>query len=173
MNRRLKFRYNRFIAGTILACSWLVSNAQAELGRPHHPGYGYGPMTGPYGYPYFRPQGAYAIPNSSRQNSPAQKQSRETASEDRSAGQDDLVTATVTISEMRFDPPWVTIKPGGTVTWKQVGEIPHAIITNDGSLSSPLLAGNSEFSHTFEEPGSYSYHCIIHPSMQGDIRVMK
>jgi plastocyanin len=74
---------------------------------------------------------------------------------------------------MRFDPPRVTIKPGGAVTWKQVGEMPHAIITNDQSFSSPLLAGNSEFSHTFEKPGSYFYHCIIHPSMQGEIRVME
>ena len=167
MTNRYKYGFTFRLACLTLICPWLVTSAQAEYQRPYHPGYGHAPIVRPYGYPRYRPPPPDAAPQSPAQTSSAPQRDAETV--------DPLneKTAIVTIGNMRFDPPLVKIKPGGTVTWQPLGEMPHAVIANDGSLSSPLLVGDVEFSHTFEETGSYPYHCVIHPSMQGEIRVME
>jgi plastocyanin len=67
----------------------------------------------------------------------------------------------------------VTVQKGAKVTWKQADKVPHTVTATDNSFSSPRLTMNGEFSHVFDQPGTYTYYCTIHPSMRGEIRVVE
>ena len=48
----------------------------------------------------------------------------------------------------------------------------HNITSDNGSFApSGVLGGNATYSVTLTGPGSYPYHCSIHPNMVGTIRV--
>jgi len=78
----------------------------------------------------------------------------------------------VEIANMRFSPAKITVKAGETVTWSQLANMPHTVTANDGSFGSPTLGQNRQFNVTFDEPGSYSYYCKLHPSMKGEVEVL-
>jgi plastocyanin len=73
-----------------------------------------------------------------------------------------------------FNPPSMTVKTGTTVTWMNNDGTPHTIVTDNGStasFSSDPLATGAVYTFTFTQPGTYTYHCSIHPSMKGEIIV--
>lgn len=77
----------------------------------------------------------------------------------------------VNIASFAFGPAAITVKPGTTVTWTQQDEDQHTVTANDGSFtSSPLITGTT-YTHTFTAPGTYAYHCSIHPFMHGTVVV--
>jgi plastocyanin len=58
----------------------------------------------------------------------------------------------------------VRIQPGETVEWTNEGRAPHSVTADDGSWDSGDLQPGAEFSHTFAEPGIYTYYCRYHGS---------
>lgn len=85
-----------------------------------------------------------------------------------------VATSAVTIDNFAFSPKAVTVKVGTTVTWSNRDEEPHTVTAEDGSFKSGTLAGNSNtFSHTFSAPGTFTYHCSIHPYMTGTVEVTR
>ena len=78
---------------------------------------------------------------------------------------------TVSIQDFLFDPDQITVAPGTTVTWVNDGEEPHTSTADDGMWDSGTLQPGESYSFTFDEPGSYSYFCEIHPDMTGTINV--
>lgn len=82
-------------------------------------------------------------------------------------------SASVTIRQMQFVPARVVVKKGGTVTWNQVDTMPHTVTARDGSFGSQQLGANQSFSQVFDTPGTYSYYCTIHPSMQAIVEVVE
>jgi len=82
-----------------------------------------------------------------------------------------VATDKVAIQGFAFGPATITVKPGTTVTWTQQDEDQHTVTANDGSFtSSPLVTGTT-YTHTFTAPGTYQYHCSIHPFMHGTVVV--
>ena len=81
---------------------------------------------------------------------------------------------TITMKNFAFTPSTVTVKTGSVVTWINQDPTPHTIVSDTGSLvpfsSDPLTTG-ATYNVTFTTPGSYTYHCSIHPSMTGTIIV--
>ncbi|HEV7863787.1 MAG TPA: plastocyanin/azurin family copper-binding protein [Acidimicrobiia bacterium] len=77
--------------------------------------------------------------------------------------------ATVSIGGMNFSPSVVKIKSGGIVTWSWTAGRAHDVHLTDGSIS-PIQASGT-WSHTFTTPGSYSFHCDLHPRMTGTVIV--
>ena len=80
----------------------------------------------------------------------------------------------ITIKNFAFDPAVLTVKPGTTVTWLNQDPAPHAIASDTTSavaFSSESLANGASYAFTFTQPGTYTYHCSIHPSMTGTIVV--
>jgi plastocyanin len=86
-----------------------------------------------------------------------------------------------TINE-RFNPSNITIPVGTEVTWINEDESQHTVtsgnVTNqgrdgiyDGRFYSGMLGSQDLFSHTFNEPGTYSYFCSPHPWMTGFVIV--
>lgn len=79
--------------------------------------------------------------------------------------------ATVTIEGFAFNPTEVRISAGGTVTWQHKDSAPHTVTSDNGEFDSGSLSQGDNWSFTFEKPGTYEYHCEIHPSMKAKVIV--
>lgn len=78
---------------------------------------------------------------------------------------------TVRIDGMRFEPAFITVKPGTTVTWVHGSQMPHTISGNADGLHSSTLYKGQKYSHTFKASGLYNYFCALHPAMTGSVVV--
>jgi plastocyanin len=81
-------------------------------------------------------------------------------------------TMTVSIKDFAFNPPNATVAPGTTVTWVNNDQVPHTATANDGTFDSGTLQPGQSYSFAFDEPGTYAYHCNIHPYMTATITVI-
>ncbi|MGB8219014.1 MAG: cupredoxin domain-containing protein [Methanoregula sp.] len=81
---------------------------------------------------------------------------------------------TITMKNFAFNPSTLTVKTGTVVTWVNQDATTHTVTSDTGSLvpfsSDPIPPGAS-YNVTFTTPGTYTYHCSIHPSMTGTIVV--
>lgn len=78
----------------------------------------------------------------------------------------------VQISSFTFSPNSITISAGTSVTWTNMDSASHTITSDSGSeLASQTLSNGQSYSHTFNAPGTYTYHCSIHTMMKGTIIV--
>jgi plastocyanin len=78
----------------------------------------------------------------------------------------------IEIEDFEFRPAVVTIKAGTTVVWKHRDDVPHTVTSDLGDWSSGRLSDRGEFSRVFDQPGTLTYFCELHPSMQGTIIVV-
>jgi plastocyanin len=78
---------------------------------------------------------------------------------------------TVSIQDFFFSPDQMTVAPGTTVTWVNEAQTPHTTTADDGTWDSGTLEQGDDFSFTFDDPGTYTYHCSIHPDMTATITV--
>jgi len=75
-------------------------------------------------------------------------------------------------NQYAFTPGAITLAVGDTVMWTNKSDAPHTVTSdNGGPLSSPTLQPNQTFSFTFTTPGTFAYHCSIHPYMKGSVTV--
>lgn len=77
----------------------------------------------------------------------------------------------VAIQNMAFNPTTLTVPVGTTVTWKNLDSTTHHVVSNTGAFDSGDLANGQSYSFTFNQAGTFPYHCSIHPSMTGTIVV--
>lgn len=82
-----------------------------------------------------------------------------------------VVADAVTIHNFAFGPQIVTVKPGVTVHWTNRDSEAHTVTSDAGAFNSSVLQPGASFSFTFTKPGTYSYHCSIHPFMTGKVVV--
>jgi plastocyanin len=83
-------------------------------------------------------------------------------------------TVPVRMKENSFDPSFLTIKKGTTVTWTNEDSVAHTVTytgAGDKKFDSGNLAKGNSFSNTFNEPGRFIYACTQHGSMAGTIVV--
>ena len=78
---------------------------------------------------------------------------------------------TVTIQNMAFNPSTLNIKVGTTVTWINKDSLTHDVTSDTGAFNSGNLTKGMSYNYTFNQTGSYPYHCSIHPNMKGTIVV--
>ena len=78
----------------------------------------------------------------------------------------------VIIASFQFTPATLTVAAGTTVTWTNNDSLTHTVTANDGSFDSSNLKPGQQFSYTFNTPGTYSYHCALHPFMSGVVVVV-
>jgi len=75
-------------------------------------------------------------------------------------------TTGVTIQDFSFTPAAVTIKVGTAVQWTNNGPSAHTTTSDTGVWDSGILSPSSmasTFTFTFMQPGTFHYHCSIHP----------
>jgi plastocyanin len=70
-----------------------------------------------------------------------------------------------------FRPALLTVAAGTKVTWVNKGSKAHTVVSNEKLFDSGLVNVDGQFSHTFDAPGTYSYHCAPHAKMIGQIVV--
>jgi len=81
------------------------------------------------------------------------------------------MTGAVTIQNFSFSPASITVAVGGTVTWTNQDSTAHTA-TGQSFNTGNLNRGQSG-SATFSTPGTFPYHCSIHPNMTGTISVVR
>lgn len=78
----------------------------------------------------------------------------------------------VDIPGLEFSPPDLTISVGDIVTWTNNDIRNHTSTSDDGSTwDSGVISPGGSFSFTFENAGTFPYHCAIHLAMTGTITV--
>jgi plastocyanin len=70
-----------------------------------------------------------------------------------------------------FVPNPVTVAQGTVVNWSNTDAANHDIVSDTGAFDSGRLGTGDSFRFTFAAPGTYPYHCSIHPGMTGTIVV--
>ena len=86
-----------------------------------------------------------------------------------------------------FEPKTVTVSPGTTVEWQNVGNSVHhatdnpEMAINGADVASPdgapfdsgFMRPGEAFTHTFTKPGVYKYACVVHEAsgMIGEVIV--
>lgn len=87
-------------------------------------------------------------------------------------------TVIIRIIDSKFEPPVVTVASGTQVQWINEDEIRHRIASNPHPMHSELpeltsleLRKGDKYNFTFIKPGTFGYHCHLHPEMQGKIIV--
>lgn len=68
----------------------------------------------------------------------------------------------VTMESIEFNPGNITIEVGSTVTWTNEDPVEHTTTADNGEWDSDLMGQGDTFNHTFEEAGTFPYHCIPH-----------
>jgi plastocyanin len=80
----------------------------------------------------------------------------------------------IEVKNMAYSPDTVTIDKGQTVEWRfDDGGLPHDV-AGEGSLEGVMkseLLTEGTYSFTFEESGTFTYHCTPHPMMVGTVIV--
>ncbi len=77
----------------------------------------------------------------------------------------------IVVKDFMFVPVSVTVKAGSTVTWANMDDEPHTVVSDTGLFRSGALDTNESFSFKFDQPGTYHFTCSIHPRMLGTIVV--
>ena len=79
--------------------------------------------------------------------------------------------AQVSLENIQIVPATVTIAKGASVTWTNNDSVNHRLVGDNGEFDSGNMAPGATFSFTFSTAGTVNYHCSIHPSMTGAIKV--
>lgn len=71
---------------------------------------------------------------------------------------------TITMQNLRFTPGTVTVAMGTPVTWinNDPQGAPHTTTSDSGLWDSGRMNVGARYSHTFDQPGTYRYHCTFH-----------
>jgi plastocyanin len=79
-------------------------------------------------------------------------------------------TATLQISGFQFSS--VSVAPGGQVTVQNQDSATHTVTSSDGAFDTGDIAGGATATFTAPStPGTYQFHCDIHPDMTGTLTV--
>jgi plastocyanin len=81
--------------------------------------------------------------------------------------------AMITATGTSFSPSTVTIKPGGSVTWRFQSGGPHNVTWDGTAPTGGDIADTStgDVSRTFGTAGTYYYTCTNHDGMTGNVYV--
>jgi len=79
--------------------------------------------------------------------------------------------AGIVVKDFMFMPTPLTVKAGSTVTWANMDDEPHTVVSNTGLFHSGAMETNGSFSFKFDKPGTYHFTCSTHPHMVGTIVV--
>lgn len=78
----------------------------------------------------------------------------------------------VSIIDLAYQPSLVTVDVGDSVTWTNDGAVAHTVTSDTGSeMNSGNINPGGMYVNQFNSPGTFTYHCEIHPAMQGTVVV--
>jgi plastocyanin len=68
-------------------------------------------------------------------------------------------------------PDDLNVAVGTTVTWTNTDSVAHTSTSDEAGWNSGSIAPAGQFSVAFQNAGTFSYHCTIHPGMVGTVVV--
>ncbi|HEX9076006.1 MAG TPA: cupredoxin domain-containing protein, partial [Anaerolineae bacterium] len=74
------------------------------------------------------------------------------------------------ISGMSFESA-LSAMPGQPIVWTNNDSISHTITSDDELWDAGKVAPRQSYALVLDKPGTYAYHCSIHPFMQGQVVV--
>ncbi len=79
----------------------------------------------------------------------------------------------IDISDMAFSPASTTVTRGTTVTWMNNDSVAHTVTADNGTggLNSGTVKPGETYTFTFNEAGTFTYHCEFHSDMKGTVTV--
>lgn len=77
----------------------------------------------------------------------------------------------VVIRDFSFTPGSIRVGVGATVIWANCGDEAHTSTSDGGAWSSQLISSGFTYSRTFDQAGSFAYHCEPHPFMTATVVV--
>jgi plastocyanin len=77
----------------------------------------------------------------------------------------------IAIDDYASKPATVHVSPGASIIWTNDDDDPHTVTADDGSFDSKGLGQGDTYARTFAKPGTYAYHCAVHPFMKGVVIV--
>ena len=77
----------------------------------------------------------------------------------------------ISIQDFSFNPSSLTVSVGTTVNWTNNGNVAHTVTSDTNIFDSGQISPGAGFSYTFNESGTFNYHCNNHPDMHGTIIV--
>ncbi len=75
----------------------------------------------------------------------------------------------VSIAGFAFSVSSLAVNKGTKVTWKNNDATTHTVTSDDGTFDSGNIAPGGTYSYTFASPGTFAYHCKIHPTMTAKV----
>jgi len=82
-----------------------------------------------------------------------------------------IVAGASTLTASAFNPNPIAIARGTTVVWVNNDNTTHTSTSDSGLWNSGNLAPGASFSMTFQNTGSFPYHCTQHPNMIATVTV--
>lgn len=82
-----------------------------------------------------------------------------------------VAATSVAIKNFAFSPQAITVKAGTQVTWTNDDADAHTVTFDADKTGSQAFQNGESYRHTFSTPGTYRYHCSIHPYMVGEVVV--
>ena len=84
----------------------------------------------------------------------------------------ELKLVQISISGKAYIPAQIRVSRGTTVVWTNDDSMSHTVSSTDSPPwgSGEILPGGT-FQYTFDNPGLYSYFCVLHPEMLGAVMV--
>ncbi len=76
-----------------------------------------------------------------------------------------------TLGNRAFNPDDLSVAVGSTVTWTNTDSVAHTSTSDNRTWDSGSVAPHAQFSVTFQNAGTFRYHCAIHPGMVGTVTV--
>ena len=123
---------------------------------------------------------AFAACNSAATNAPTTGASAPVASEGGGGGGGGVcataeagttAAVSVEIKDFAYSPEPVTGKVGDVIGWTNGDSAPHTATLDDGSCSTDNISQGATGLLVFNEAGTYTYHCNVHPSQMKDFTI--
>ena len=77
----------------------------------------------------------------------------------------------VSIENFSFTPQHLEVPAGTEVSWTNRDPTEHTVTADGPGFGSDTLSQGARFSVRLDKPGTYNYHCAIHPEMSARVTV--
>jgi plastocyanin len=81
-------------------------------------------------------------------------------------------TVNVSIKDFKFSPQPVQAKVGDVIAWKNDDTAPHSATMDSAGCDTDSINPGSAAMLVFTAPGTYTYHCKVHPTQMKDYSVV-
>jgi len=80
-------------------------------------------------------------------------------------------THKVVMEATQYQPATITVKAGDTIEWVNKDLFPHTASSAEAKFNSEAIAAGATWKFTPKVKGDFTYTCIFHPTMKGQLRV--